>query len=216
MALIFTSINKMISIIIILNLLFFILILFLIPPIKISVNPLSINESFAINDNLNKSLIRNIMIKNVGPTEINLHSKLEINGIRDINNDSKTKFPDSYINISLNPDQPQQIKSGDTKFLSVSIDASKAYLHGDYKGAIILSANDNKAKEIICLNVNITAAKSGNSNSGSIVANKGENQANKVQPNINIASAKSGNNSSESVVANKGENQTNEVQPVPM
>jgi hypothetical protein len=140
----------------ILFIIFFLYINASLSPTFISVDPVSINESIT-NDNNSKELIKNIAIRNIGKDLVSLSVKLESgDNIRDINDNSSS----SYINISLNPKRFQEIKNGDIKFLSVKIDASKAYLQGDYRGAIIINTLDKTIDEKIPLTLNIMTAKS--------------------------------------------------------
>jgi hypothetical protein len=170
-------------------------------PNIITVDPVSINESFSINDSSNK-LIKNIMINNVGSNIINLRASLESGeDIRNTSNDSNIKFANSYIGISLKPNKFLQIKSGDIEFLSVNIDASKMCTQGDYRGAIIINATDegrpNFIKQLLSLfgfgidhevihevvpvTLRIKAAKSGNNDSKLSVMDKIGNQTAKLQ-----------------------------------
>lgn len=146
------------------------------PPTSIRVDPVSINGSFTGNDSSN-ILIKNVIIRNIGPDAINLYIGMEgNNNIRNTNNYKKNNSSDSYINISLTPYPLMQVKGGYIKFLSVKIDASKAYLKGDYKGVIIINTTGEKIHEIIPMTLEIVDAKSRNNNSISTNTDKKDNK----------------------------------------
>ena len=131
-------------------------------PDVINIDPTSINESFTINDTSNES-IKDIIIKNIGPNPLNLSIRLETSEhIRRKDNESNITNG-SYINMSLYPYPLLKINSGEVKFLSVDMNASKARLRGDYRAAIIISTDNENIHETVPVMIKIAAAKSGNS-----------------------------------------------------